>query len=404
MQNVKKWIAPALALIFLVIALSQVMKLHSSQGWIIFFSALAIFFALLTYLVKNKILKYSCLCLMSVMLVFIVAERYLVSKDSSPSLPQFKAAGIEILRKEHNNPNLFFYQHNWNTDTELGFAPLPEAIQTVSRRVDDGEVIYDVVYSSLPSGWRVTPQHPEAETAVIFFGCSFTFGEGLNDADSFPYKVAEQLGEKFQVFNFAFHGYGSNQMLVQIESGILDDIAKKYKKLYVFYTTIDGHGLRSAALPVYMWAPRFPWYELENGQVVRKGDISDKKFAYFLYENFKDYHIYQQLFLRPSYSNSELERFRELHTSIMKQADRELFARYGIHLVTAIYPTASFGESISKKDLLTLDLNPYFPDLKSKPDKYWIHKKDQHPNALATDCMAKAIVEYVKNNELLSQN
>ena len=49
------------------------------------------------------------------------------------------------------------------------------------------DVIYDVVYSTDQHGLRVTPPNDNpAAKPILFFGCSYAFGEGVNDDESSP--------------------------------------------------------------------------------------------------------------------------------------------------------------------------------------------------------------------------
>lgn len=58
---------------------------------------------------------------------------------------------------------------------------------------------------------------------VLFFDDSLTFGEGVNDNQTMPYRVGMRSAGALRVYNFAFHGYGPHQMLAQIELGVVRD-------------------------------------------------------------------------------------------------------------------------------------------------------------------------------------
>ena len=122
-------------------------------------------------------------------------------------------------------------------------------------------------------GWRVTPQHPKARRAVVFLGCSYTMGEGVDDADSYPWKVAESLGDGWQVYNFGLSGYGAHHALALLESGRLDPLFARYDTVKVFFLTLPGHELRVSGFSA--WDKHGPRYLVEEGKAVRRGHFDE---------------------------------------------------------------------------------------------------------------------------------
>lgn len=148
----------------------------------------------------------------------------------------------------------------------------PEAVKLAGAKTQSGtnNVLYDVIYTLNSRGWRITPEHDDtADTAVILFGCSFTIGEGVKDEQTYAYLLGEMLGGKYQVFNFALQGYGAHQMLAQIESGLLEPICKRYKRVLAFYLTIAAHPARCIGYENYQNTGIR--YVLRNGSVAREG-------------------------------------------------------------------------------------------------------------------------------------
>jgi hypothetical protein len=108
----------------------------------------------------------------------------------------------------------------------------------------------------------------ETGPTIVFFGDSFTFGEGLNDADTLPQQFADLLGRKQRVLNLGYPGYGPQQFLAELETGRFDGVIGEQPRLFIFMTGA-GHAERTACKP--FWVRRWPRYTLENGQVVLKG-------------------------------------------------------------------------------------------------------------------------------------
>ena len=92
-------------------------------------------------------------------------------------------------------------------DRELGYGLAAGPRQVLAtRRLRTGELIYKVTYTINAVGIRQTPQS-DAGPPAFFFGDSFTFGEGVDDADSLPAWFAKISGD--EVFNLGVPGYGA---------------------------------------------------------------------------------------------------------------------------------------------------------------------------------------------------
>jgi len=151
----------------------------------------------------------------------------------------------------------------------LGYAAYP-SVQATSRKMHGGRILYDVIYSMNSHGLRITPpaRIPGAR-GVLFFGCSFTLGEGVRDEEAMPYQVGLMAGDGFQVYNFGFHGYGPHQMLAALEYGFVDSVATVTPK-YVIYQALPEHVGRAAGLS--SWDRHGPRYQLTpEGSVVYTG-------------------------------------------------------------------------------------------------------------------------------------
>ncbi|WP_026606338.1 SGNH/GDSL hydrolase family protein [Methylocapsa acidiphila] len=138
-----------------------------------------------------------------------------------------------------------------------------------SEKIDPstGATIYSVDYTIDANLLRRTDSN-EADPAIVFFGDSMTFGLGVNDADTLPQALADSLDRKNRVLNLAFGGYGPQQFLRELETGIFDPVIGRQPKLFIFMTS-PWHAERSACK--VSWVLLAPRYEVENGHVQFKG-------------------------------------------------------------------------------------------------------------------------------------
>jgi hypothetical protein len=160
-------------------------------------------------------------------------------------------------------------------DDVLGVRPEPGLRTTASLRYED-EPVYDVVYTIGQDGLRISPPLPEdpSRPCILFFGCSFTFGEGVNDDATLPYQVGLLSKGSYTVRNFAFSGYGPHQMLAAIEGGLVEARAA-CRPRYAIYQSAYHHVLRSSGK--WTWDRHGPRYVLgPDREPIRNGHFDDE--------------------------------------------------------------------------------------------------------------------------------
>lgn len=143
-------------------------------------------------------------------------------------------------------------------DPGLGWA-LAKGVQTRARRQRHGRLLYDVTYTIDADGLRVSPATEKTRQVgtVLFFGCSFTFGDGLQDNETLPYQVGLQSGGRWRTFNFACGNYGPHQMLAALEDGRVARVLDS-RPQYAFYVAIPIHVARVAGkIATGKGAPRY---------------------------------------------------------------------------------------------------------------------------------------------------
>jgi hypothetical protein len=100
-------------------------------------------------------------------------------------------------------------------DPLLGWRPKPGI---AVRSVRPGS--YDVTISTNPQGLRGRREAIRAKepgvTRIAVFGCSQTFGSGVEDEETFSARLEASLPQ-VEVLNFGVHGYGTDQMLLRWE-------------------------------------------------------------------------------------------------------------------------------------------------------------------------------------------
>jgi hypothetical protein len=150
----------------------------------------------------------------------------------------------------------------------IGFGPEHAGRFHAERRdPKTGAVIYLADYTIDANLLRKTTSG-EKGPAIVFFGDSFTFGLGVSDADTLPQIFADLLGRKQRVLNLGFVGYGPQQFLRELETGLFDPLIGAQPRLFVFMT-FAGHAERTACK--LHWLRFGPHYVIENDRIIFKG-------------------------------------------------------------------------------------------------------------------------------------
>jgi hypothetical protein len=168
-------------------------------------------------------------------------------------------------------------------DDILGWAPA-KGVQAHAFKANPAGLfhgpagtLFNVAYTIDSNGLRIAPPYDKDRLAAtaIFFGCSFTFGEGLKDTETVPYQVGIQSEGRYRTFNFGFEAYGPNQMLAALENGMVRRTVDTAPR-YAFYIALPVHVWRVAGRVA--WGGHAPRYVVNNtGTVHQSGYFEDRK-------------------------------------------------------------------------------------------------------------------------------
>ncbi len=160
------------------------------------------------------------------------------------------------------------------SDDDLGVKPIP-GIRARHAKYFQDKLVFDATYTIDAFSRRVVPKPKAAEKAteaLLFFGCSFTFGTGVEDDETLPAYMAQDL-PRFHVYNYAFQGYGPQHMLAKLEEDTLADELDE-NRAFLLYVFIPDHIRRviGSRKVVCGWAygDRFPYYDYDGHGVIRR--------------------------------------------------------------------------------------------------------------------------------------
>jgi sirohydrochlorin ferrochelatase len=164
----------------------------------------------------------------------------------------------------------------WVDDPAVTYRNAPN-LEARDTRMCDGKIIYDSIYRTDAHGLRISP--PESadgsDDCVLFFGCSFTFGTGVKNEETMPYRVGLAARNHYQVRNFGVGGYGPHHILATVEGSDWLE-ALRCKPKVAIYQAIPSHANRAVESwhvesdmpgPRYVLAP--------GGSLLREGNLRD---------------------------------------------------------------------------------------------------------------------------------
>ena len=300
-------------------------------------------------------------------------------------------------------------------DDLLGYGPARGRSVSHVAKVRD-RLLYRVTYTIDDHGLRVAgpPDASSAQTdaCLVFFGDSFTFGEGVPDEATMPYRVGRKLRDSFRTVNFGFLGYGPHQMLAILEEDRVDAIGFCRPRLIV-YQAIPAHVSRVAGLEP--WDQHGPRYvPTGDGRVRRAGHFDDTP-PETLLDAFRRFHHGLTITWQRRLEQSALYRMLLRSHRPVTERDIELFA--GVigtagQTVRERYPDAAFHvllwdfekdrallpaieRGLKKQGLPVHSMSAILPGFRTQEAEYEISPYDQHPNERAHELIAEYVVNSI---------
>ncbi|UCH13767.1 MAG: hypothetical protein JSV22_11745 [Bacteroidales bacterium] len=306
--------------------------------------------------------------------------------------------GLVILKSARNISYFGDYAKGYFiSDTNRGYIAKPSSVVS-SVKTADLDTIYNVLYTTDELSRRVsTPVNEDSlKYYAIFFGGSITFGEGVNDDETFASRF-NQFHPDYQPYNYAFCGYGPNQMLAKLQE---DDIKEeiKYDSGICLYVYIDEHVKRaSGALSVVRdWAKNTPHYTYDkSGKLVRKGSFQNgRKMKTSLLRIIGSSNIMK--YFNVDFPGKLKPKHYQLTADIFKYsfaAYKEKFSNDEFYVV--IFP-GSENEIINYlKDtgIKVIDLSDLYTKFENR-----LHKFDLHPSAKGHEIFAEELQKIIMIN------
>ncbi len=311
----------------------------------------------------------------------------------------------------HTQTSGTYNSEYFTPDSITGYKAKPN-VRVTSLKKNGDEIIYDVSYTSNDFGYRHTPNSsPDSKHCLLFFGDSFTIGEGVNDEQTLPYFLNQHT--RFKVFNFGFHGYGNHQALALLKSGEVARITQGCEDYIAFYESLPGHIQRANGFS--------PWEDLNAPRFTLSGDILlwknqhknlwDKVANKIFLQLDKKSYLFK--LTRPKYAYDE--RYNALYFAILDEIDVALRTQFDTRLHFILWDSNNLSNEIEiaesnaitawlkNQDFKWFLASTMLPQYTKNRLQYGIHHCDTHPNALANELIAKFLAHKIDSGEIATR-
>ncbi len=255
------------------------------------------------------------------------------------------------------------------------------------RDISNNET-YSVLIKNKYNWYRKTENINSEKPSVILFGCSFIWGTGLNDEETFSYQLGKLTGRP--IFNRALGGWGVQHMLYQLKQ---KEFYSQFKNPpeYIIYTFFPGHYIRMKTPVNEVYIPCYlVFYKYKNKKfILRKNTFLNSKIIILHFLRNKFQNVFET---RKRYKKKvDFELFNYLLESKKEMEKHWPNTKFVVFLYEQPY-----NDYIEKK----LQLNNFIiisnKNFQINPDEQKYRLLDAHPSALYWKDVTPKIVEVLK--------
>lgn len=260
----------------------------------------------------------------------------------------------------------------------------------------NGELVYDVSYHTDFDGLRTTgdPNFSPDSPCILFFGCSFMFGEGVDDRDTLPYRVRELAGHGYVTRNFGGNGFGAHHMLERLLAADFQTKAR-CRATHAVYESIHDHIGRTTGSPRADGDPAGPRFVVGSDATLRRdGNFRDGLFSFAaILQAMPDNQLIQRL--RVKLYDEPDERDWKHYARVVAASARRADELYpGIEFDVLHWDRSGGHELAATLEAEGLDVHlvhDVLPPVDDWEGQYAL-RYDRHPTAAANELLARYVV------------
>lgn len=293
------------------------------------------------------------------------------------------------------------YSQGFNLlDPNYGYKPKPDSKVSAIRKAFDGTLIYSVHYSTDEFSRRITPMEnkEDRDRFIIFFGCSFTFGEGLEDNQTLPFFTGELL-PCYEPYNYGYSGYGPQNMLVRLREPNFPSQIKQRKGVMIYSPAHVSRAIGSYKVSTN-WGRNLPFFYIDkDGLLRRDGDFqTGRTLRSLLYSGMSRIRLLDIFLSRYDIPHTFSDNDIRLTAKIIEESFK-LFNSYFPDSRTYFMLLPGVDDSDQAVAQLLRKAGFQVLDFSSRQEfkiKGFVIKHDGHPTALWNENLARLIVKELR--------
>jgi len=154
----------------------------------------------------------------------------------------------------------------YREDLEFGYRHLPNS------RGNHRSRSFSVTYTIGGEGERAIPSPVDPLGRILFLGSSYTFGFGVDDRENYPYLLATEHWQGWQVLNKAVNGWGTVHAHMLLE----EELKGPSPPALAIYNSVPDHVCRNYLRPAWLKMlalshQAHPHFELSAGRPIFRG-------------------------------------------------------------------------------------------------------------------------------------
>jgi hypothetical protein len=272
----------------------------------------------------------------------------------------------------------------------------------------DGAVLFDVEYGVASDGHRRTSaKPPDSAPVVIATGCSFTFGHGIGDQETWPWQLQERL-PGYHVVNVGVMAYGTDQALLAAERQLN---SSPHSTAAVVLGLAGFQIERNRSLQgwlSYVYPFSKPLFAIRPGGVEYKGQVRIWWFP-FLSKSYLFGDMSIALADRV-YRIGSHDQARQLTVALIRDFSRR-FRDRGALLTVVMLPTAGVegkDHAYLVEELHAAGIPTLVPEFPRLPDgsidvaKFMVSDADRHPNGEYNRRLVDQLYPFLESNGIVS--
>jgi len=346
---------------------------------------------------------------------FFVYPPSLKSLSSSPSLANAKfALPTHLLEKTYHNgvwltplsENLdITHAHlQWKEGQNVFSLPPNQSAYLSKKLSSTGEVVFNVLVETDEYGQRKTPLGKQKNPThhLIFLGCSFVMGEGVQPNETLPFYTANATNT-YRSYNLGIYGGTISEAWVYTNTSNNFNSVKEQKG-YGIYVFLDDHISRYKGNTQYLgtWLAGRPLVRPgRDGKVHLLGTWAEARPWLLQISKWIESSVFLTAinFSVPSINEGDIEDFVKVIASV-REAYWKKFGSENPFVVVLYFQNAvlfapQVKAQLEKAQIQYLDYTPR--NLENLSDQNLrIHPNDGHPNALAHKIVGELIAEDLK--------